>query len=84
MYYQVTQNKLKTFESYYRGEYKANIRQPLKRGQRPRSQSVLCSELLLYTSTKNKIVLKDMTIARKMVCKQRESSTIALEMMRMH
>ena len=28
--YQVTQNKLKTFKSYY-GGYKANIRQPLKR-----------------------------------------------------
>ena len=38
------------------GGYKANIRQPpkrgqpLKRGQRPRSQSVLCSEVLLYTA----------------------------------
>ena len=36
------------------GGYKANIRQPpkrgqpLKRGQRPQSQSVLCSEVLLY------------------------------------
>jgi len=53
MYYHVTQNKLNTFKSYW-GGYKANIRQPLKRGQppkrgqRPRSQSVLCSEVLLY------------------------------------
>jgi len=40
----------------------ANIRQPLKRGQRPRSQSVLCSEVLLYS---NQIVHKLTIVSRK-------------------
>jgi len=43
------------------GEYKANIRQPLKRGQppkrgqRPWSQSVLCLEVLLYCLSHSRI-----------------------------
>jgi len=54
MYYQVTKNKLKTFKSYARGDTRQILDnlskrgQPLKRGQRPWSQSVLCSEVLLY------------------------------------
>ena len=57
--------------NHSRGGYKANIKQPPRRGQPPkrgqkcRSQSVLSSEVLLYLdmSESNKRLLKGLSIA---------------------